>query len=229
MKTAPKLCQQCMSFDLSEGFCKIYDFMPGEGDRLEETDCKSFTDRDSNDLKLLAMYVKEDKDGLVDQRIREAVDNILNGYEEQFKLHVIGIARRKIKAMIKMVDMIDILLDKLTDVDTTVVNDMTPGQLIKLLSDLNYSVNNDLSFIMKLLQPDSQLKDLQMNITNNTLNVNGSTKETEIKAEEILKLTGTSRDKIREAFDSILHNIDVPGIEEEYVPTEDEVEDVQVL
>lgn len=226
---APKKCQTCMEFDKDQGFCKIYDFMPGEGDRKEETDCPSFCSKDNDDLKMLAEYVREDQDGIVDQRVREAVDRILDGYEEQFKLHVIGIARRKIKAMIKMVDMIDLLLDKLTDVDSEVINDMTPSQIIRLLSELNSSVNNDLSFIMKLLQPDSELKDLQMQITNNTLNINGTTKATEIKAEEILKLTGTSREKVREAFDSILHNIDIPEVTEEYEPTEDEKADLEII
>ena len=106
---------------------------------------------------------------------------------------------------------------------------MTPSQIIRLLSDLNLSVNNDLSFIMKLLNADSDIKDIQTYIDNRSININGSSEATEIKAEEILKMSGTSRDKIREAFDSILHNIDVPATEDIYEPDEDELEDLTII
>lgn len=228
----PEQCRHCMNFNTEDLICKHYDFLIGEGDRKDVKDCPSFIDRESTeseDLRVLAEYIKEDKDGLVEARLQEAVNNILENYDNKFKIMVIGIARRKISAMVKMVDIIDILLGKLTDIDDNTVSDMTPGQIIRLLSDLNMSVNNDLAFVMKLIQPDSNLKDLQVYIDNRTINANGSTPATELKADEILKMTGTSRDKIREAFDAILYSIDVPNVEEVHVPSEDEIEDLNVI
>lgn len=228
--TIPSQCKLCLNFDLEESICKHYEELPGEGDRKDVKDCTSFFARSKeDDLKLLAEYIDEDKDRVVETRIEEAVSSVLDGYDTKFKVMVVGIARRKIKAMVKMVDIIDILLNRLADIDDSTVNDMTPGQIIRLLSELNTSVNNDLSFIMKLVQPDSDLKDLQVYIDNKTLNINGSTPATEMKTEEILKLTGTSRDKIRDAFEALLNNIDVPGVEDVYEPSEGEKEDINSL
>lgn len=228
----PEQCRLCVNFNSDDMICKNYDFLPGEGDRSNVKECQSFIDKstkESEDLKVLADYIKEDKDGLVEQRIQEAVTNILEGYENKFKVMVIGIARRKISGMVKMVDIIDILLNKLSDINDETVQDMTPAQILRLLSELNASVNNDLAFIMKLIQPDSSLKDIQTYIDNRHININGASPATELKADEILKLTGTSRDKIREAFDAILHNVDVPDLQEVHEPTESELEDLEVI
>lgn len=228
--TIPSQCKLCLNFDLEDSICKHYEELPGEGDRKDVKDCTSFFARSKeDDLKLLAEYIDEDKDRVVETRIEEAVSSVLDGYDTKFKVMVVGIARRKIKAMVKMVDIIDILLNRLADIDSSTVDNMTPGQIIRLLSELNTSVNNDLSFIMKLVQPDSDLKDLQVYIDNKTLNINGSTPATEMKTEEILKLTGTSRDKIRDAFEALLNNIDVPGVEDVYEPSEGEKEDINSL
>lgn len=230
--TVPECCRLCINFNDSEMICKNYEFLPGEGDRSNVTECSSFIDKstkESEDLRVLADYIKEDRDGLVGQRIQEAVDNILDGYENKFKVMVIGIARRKISGMVKMVDIIDILLNKLSDINDETVSDMTPAQILRLLSELNASVNNDLAFIMKLIQPDSNLRDLQMYIDNRTLNVNGASQQTEIKADEILKLTGTSRDKIREAFDAIIHAVDTQELQEVHIPTESEKDDLEII
>lgn len=226
----PKKCMECINFNKEDMICKFFEELPGEGSRKDITDCPSYYNRnDTDDLRLLAEYVQEDPDGAVEARINDAVSRILNGYETRFQVMVVGIARRKIKSMVRMVDVIDILLNKLSDVDETTINDMTPSQLIRLLSELNNSVNNDLSFIMKLLQPDSDLKSLQAYIDNRSININGASPETEIKAEEILKLTGTSRDKIRGAFDAILNSIEVPGVEEPHEMTEDDQEDLELI
>lgn len=228
----PEQCRLCINFNSDEMICKNYDFLPGEGDRSDVKDCQSFIDKESRDnenLRVLADYIKEDKDGLVEQRIQEAVTNILDGYENKFKVMVIGIARRKISGMVKMVDIIDILLNKLSDINDETVQDMTPGQILRLLSELNASVNNDLAFIMKLIQPDSNLKDIQAYIDNRHININGASAATELKADEILKLTGTSRDKIREAFDAILHNVDVSDLQEVHEPSESELDDLEVI
>jgi hypothetical protein len=228
--TIPSQCKLCVNFNLEDCICKHYEELPGEGDRRDIKDCPSFFARaKEDDLKLLAEYIDEDKDKLVEQRIDEAVNTILQGYDTKFKVMVVGIARRKIKAMVKMVDIIDILLNKLADIDDKTVQGMTPGQTIRLLSELNASVNNDLSFVMKLVQPDSDLKDLQVYIENKTLNINGTTPATEMKTEEILELTGTSRDKIRDAFEALLNNIEVPGVEDVYEPKEGEKEDIESL
>lgn len=226
--TIPEQCKLCMNFNPDEMVCKHYDFLPGEGDRKDTKDCSSFLDKSSDDeLKMLAKYIDEDKDGLVEQALEQTVSRVLADYDVKFKVMVVGIARRKIKAMVKMVDIIDILLNRLADIEDDTVNSMSPGQLLRLLSELNSSVNNDLSFIMKLLQPDTDLKSLQVYIDNKTLNVNGNSQVTEMKAEEILALTGTSRDKVREAFEAIIQTIeDVPGTESEYKPTELEQEDL---
>lgn len=228
----PKKCMECINFNKDDMICRFYEELPGEGSRKDITDCKSFYDRNNtDDLRMLAEYVKEDPDGAVEARINDAVSRILNGYETRFQVMVVGIARRKIKSMVKMVDVIDILLNKLSDIDQATINDMTPSQLIRLLSELNNSVNNDLSFIMKLLQPDTELKNLQAYIDNRsvTVNANGASDATELKAEEILKLTGTSRDKIRGAFDAIIHSLDVPGVDEPHIMSQEDEEALEVL
>lgn len=228
----PKKCLECINFNSDEMICKFFEELPGEGSRKDVVDCPSFYSRNNtDDLKLLADYVKEDPDGLVEARLNEAVSRILNGYEQHFQVMLVGIARRKLKSSIKMLDTIDILLDKLSDIDATTINDMTPSQCIRLLSELNASINNDMSFIMKLLAPDTELKSIQAYFDNRQVNINGNgaSQQTEIKSEEILKLTGTSRDKIRLAFDSILNSFEVPGVEEEHEVTEEDKEDLEII
>jgi ABC-type antimicrobial peptide transport system ATPase subunit len=168
----------------------------------------------SNDLKLLSEYIDEDQDKLIEQAVTRVVGRVLDGYEDKMKVMVVGIARRKIKAMVKMVDIIDILLGRLSDLNTNMLEDLNSSQVIRLLSELNGSINNDLGFIMKLVSPDSDLKDLQVYIDQRQVNVNGSSAATEVKAEQILQMTGVSRDKIRDAFDALLNNIDVPNYED---------------
>ena len=205
--TIPTQCLECMQFSRDEGVCSIYEHLPGEFGREEVTDCPSFLDRSQEkELSMLVKYIDEDKDHLVEASITKAVNNILSGYEEKFKIMVVGIARRKIKAMVKMVDIIDTLLDKLADRES--LDNMTSGQTIRLLSELNSSINNDLTFIMKLVNPDTQFRDLQAWIdARSVINVNGSSVTTELKSDEILKMTGVSRDKVRLAFDALLNNI----------------------
>ena len=175
-------------------------------------------------------YIDEDPDMLVEKRLEEVVSKIVSGYEEKFKVMIVGVARRKIKSMVRMVDIIDTLLEKLS---IAVKEDsLTTNQTLRLLSDLNSSINNDLTFIMKLVNPDTQLRDLQMWVdARSVINVNGTSKETEVKTDEILKMTGASRDKVREAFDALLNRI--PTDEDEtmdvYVPSEEEEEELENL
>lgn len=211
----PSQCKMCLNFDHDEMICKLYEELPGEGSRRDIDKCPSWLDiTNTDDLKLLAEYIDEDQDALIEQAVTRVVSRVLNGYEDKFKVMVVGIARRKIKAMVKMVDIIDLLLGRLSDLNTNMLEDLNSSQVIRLLSELNNSVNNDLGFIMKLLSPDSDLRDLQVYIDQRQVNVNGASPTTDIKAENILKMTGTSRDKIRDAFDALLNNIDVPGCED---------------
>lgn len=208
MKVAniPEQCRICLNFNHEEQLCKIHEQLPGEYGREDVKECPSYLgDNKDEELKALALYIDQDPDQIVEQHLQRVVNKIVNGYGEKFKIMVIGVARRKIKAMIKMVDVIDILLDKLTD--RTELDNMNANQSIRLLSELNNSINTDLSFIMKLVNPDTQLRDLQLWIDARTINENGASPATEVKAEEILRMTGSSRDKIRDAFDALLNNI----------------------
>lgn len=205
----PSQCKLCINFDKEELLCKIHEQLPGEYGREDVKDCPSFIEigtKDADDLKLLLQYIEEDPESQVEERISKAVDNILSDYEYKYKVMIVGIARRKIKSIIKMVDIIDNVLNKLGGED--IISDMSPSQAIRLLSELNNSVNNDLTFIMKLINPDTKLQDLQMWIdARSVVNVSGSSQATEMKADEILKLSGVSRDRIRDAFDAILHQM----------------------
>lgn len=207
----PSQCKLCTNFNADESLCSIYEQLPGEFGREDITDCPSFFEagtKAEDDLKLLIQYMDEDPDSKVEQSISCAVDRILNNYEMKYKVMIVGIARRKIKSIIKMVDIVDVVLNKLSSEET--LSDMSSGQAIRLLSELNQSVNNDLAFIMKLVNPDTQLKDLQMWVdARSVINLNnGSSEATDAKAEEILKLSGASRDKVRDAFDALLHQLD---------------------
>lgn len=234
MTAAPKVpdqCNCCLNFDKEEMICKHYDTLPGEYGREGVVDCPSFYDEDkSEELALLVKYIDEDPDMLVEKRLEEVVSKIVTGYEEKFKVMIVGVARRKIKSMVRMVDIIDTLLEKLS---IAVKEDgLNTNQTLRLLSDLNSSINNDLTFIMKLVNPDTQLRDLQMWVdARSVINVNGTSKETEVKTEEILKMTGASRDKVREAFDALLNRI--PSEEDEtmevYSPSEEEIEELENL
>ena len=234
MIAAPKVpdqCNCCINFDKEEMICKHYDTLPGEYGREDVEECPSFYAEDkSEELALLVKYIDEDPDMLVEKRLEEVVSKIVSGYEEKFKIMIVGVARRKIKSMVRMVDIIDTLLEKLS---IAVKEDsLTTNQTLRLLSDLNSSINNDLTFIMKLVNPDTQLRDLQMWVdARSVINVNGTSKETEVKTDEILKMTGASRDKVREAFDALLNRI--PTDEDEtmdvYVPSEEEEEELENL
>lgn len=210
MTNIPNQCKMCINFNTDESLCRIHEQLPGEYGREEVTDCPSFLEKgtkDADDLKLLLKYVDEDPDLEVEQSISRAVDRVLKDYENKYKILIVGIARRKIKSIIKMVDIVDSVLDRIGG--DGVIEGMAPPQAIRLLSELNHSMNNDLTFIMKLVNPDTKLSDLQMWVDARTVNLNtGSSGATEMKAEEILKLSGASRDKIRDAFDALLHQID---------------------
>lgn len=232
MKSAPVVpnqCQLCTNFDKEEQLCKVYEMLPGELGRENVVECPSFYEESQEEeLRLLAKYIDEDADHLIEARLNEVVGRILNGYEEKFKIMVIGVARRKIKAMVKMVDIIDIVLERLSNEATIEV--MSSNQMIKLLSELNYSINNDLTFIMKLVNPDTKLHDLQVWLdARSVINVNGASTETELKSDEILSMTNVSRDKIRDAFDAILNNIKVEGVEDEYVADKEEIEEFESI
>ena len=208
MRSVPSQCKLCVNFNLEESLCSIHEQLPGEYGRESVVDCPSFIEKgtkDADDLKLLLQYVDEDPDNSVDASISRAVDRILSDYEYKYKVLVVGIARRKIKSIIKMVDIVDAVIDKLGDEET--LADMASSQAIRLLSELNHSMNNDLTFIMKLVNPDTKLSELQMWIDARSVTVNGSSPATDMKADEILKLSGASRDKIRDAFDALLHQI----------------------
>lgn len=227
MLTIPSQCKLCMNFDKDESLCKIHEQLPGEYGREDVKDCPSFIEegtRTADDLQLLLQYMDEDPDSEVEQSINKAVDRILSNYESKYRIMIVGIARRKIKSIIKMSDIVDQVLDKLGA--NNVIGDMAPSQAIRLLSELNNSMNSDLTFIMKLVNPDTKLADLQMWIDARSVNVNtGSSPDTDMKAEEILRLTGASRDKIRDAFDALLHQIDTPDVIEsieEYEEDNDE-------
>ena len=149
MRTIPNQCNLCVNFDKEEMICKIHEQLPGEYGREDVKDCPSFIEKgtkDADDLNLLMKYIEEDPECQVEERISKAVDNILSDYENKYKIMIVGIARRKIKSIIKMVDIIDNVLDKLGGED--IISDMSPSQAIRLLSELNSSVNNDLTFIM---------------------------------------------------------------------------------
>lgn len=226
----PEQCKMCAQWNSEESICKVYESLPGEYGREEVTDCPSFYEAGRGDeLRLLAEYIDEDPDHLVEQRINAVVSRIINGYEEKFKIMVVGIARRKIKSMIKMVDIIDILLEKLSDRNT--LDEMSPHQTLRLLSELNSSINSDLAFIMKLVNPDTKLHDLQLWIdARSVINTNGASIETELKSEEILSMTSTSRENIRNAFEALLQNIPLEEeFEEEYVPTKEDEEDLSII
>lgn len=207
----PSQCKICVNFNQDEYLCKIHEQLPGEYGREDVTDCPSFVEigsKEADDLSLLVKYMDEDTDGqlLLENSINKAVDRILSNYENKYKIMIVGIARRKIKSIIKMVDIIDTVLDRLGERET--LENMAPSQAIRLLSELNHSVNNDLTFIMKLVNPDTKLQDLQVWIDNrSTVNISGSSNATDMKADEILKLSGASRDKIRDAFDALLHQV----------------------
>ena len=219
----PYQCLACINFDPSTEFCKIHEHFPGEYGREDVKECPSFVDKnsqDSKDLHVLLEYIDNETSLDKEEVISKAIDRILSNYETKYKVMIVGIARRKIKSIIKMVDIIDSVLDKM---NTETIQKMVPSQAIRLLSELNNSVNNDLTFIMKLVNPDTKLQDLQMWIDARSLiNIdNGVSQETEMKAEEILKLSGTSRDNIRKAFDALLYHIDAVDAQDDIDLEED--------
>lgn len=226
MATIPHQCNICASFNIQESICKIYEQLPGEYGREDVTDCASFIERgskESDDLKMILSYIEEDPTAL-EQSISAAVDRILQDYEMKYKVFIVGMARRKIKSIIKMVDIVDSVLDKLGQEE--LLSGMGPAQAIRLLSELNNSMNNDLTFIMKIVNPDTKLQDLQMWIDARTnINISGSSAATEDKAEEILRLSSGSREKVREAFESLL--IQIKGDEEVEVLSQEDILDAE--
>lgn len=202
----PKQCLECLNYKTSESKCSIYDYLVGEGDRADISECPSIVRRGEEDsLKLLAKYIDDDADGLVENSINQAVDRILKGYSNKFKIMVIGVARRKIKSIIKMTDIVDRLLDRVSNDELN----LTASQSIRLLSELNNSINVDLSFIMKLVQPDSTFQDIQMYFDQRTVNIqsNGSSQAVNNVSDDIMRLTSTSRENIRGAFNILLNTL----------------------
>ena len=207
----PAQCRICFNMDKEEGLCRIHEQLPGEYGREDVKECPSFlqlSNKESDDLKVLLKYMEEDP-SMLEESISKAVDRILTDYEYKYKVLIVGIARRKIKSIIKMVDIVDAVLDRLGE--ENIVSGMAPSQAIRLLSELNHSMNNDLTFVMKLVNPDTKLQELQTWIdARSVINISGSSTATEMKADEILKLSGASRDKIRDAFDALLSQLEDP-------------------
>jgi len=227
MRKIPEQCRNCLNMNLKDIICSNYEHLPGEYGREDVETCPAFLDRGNTDqLDMLVKYIDEDPDDLVNRSLETAINRILNGYEDKFKVMVIGVARRKIKSIVRMVDITDKLLDRLSNEEE--LQNMTASQSLRLLSELNYSINNDLSFIMKLIQPDSTFKDIQvyLDARQQTLYANGASPATESKAESIISnLSSTSREKIRDAFEMLLRNVEP----EEPVPfsiSEEVVEEV---
>lgn len=224
LSRVPEQCRSCLNFSFSESLCRIYEHLPGEYSRKDVTSCPSFLDRAKEDqLTTLARYIDEDPDEVVTKSLERAIGNILDGYQDKFKVMVVGIARRKIKAIVRMVDVIDRLIDKLSD--DAQLQSMSANQSLRLLSELNASVNNDLSFIMKLISPDSTFKDIQAYIDNRQININGTSPETSKRVDDILSMSSTSREKVREAFDALLYNLEPMTSDPVKLPGESEVED----
>lgn len=216
MSKIPKQCEECLNFHRDDQICSIYEQLPGEYGRESIESCPSHLDSEggSDELKALVQYIDRDKNSGIEDSISKLVDKVLVGYTDKFKIIVIGMARRKIKSMVSMVDITDKLIGKLSEaVD---MDQVTPSQAIRLLSELNASINNDLGFVMKLVNPDTQLQDFQTYIDNRSVNINtGSSVETDKLADKILSdLTPTSRDKIRGAFDALLSSISNDEYEE---------------
>lgn len=208
MSKIPLQCSGCMNFHSNDQICSIYEQLPGEYGREQVGSCPSHLDKEggSDELRALVKYIDSEEDSKLEDGIVKLVDKVLTGYTEKFKIVVIGMARRKIKSMVNMVDITDKLIEKLSE--SVDMDQVTPGQAIRLLSELNMSINNDLGFVMKLVNPDTQLKDFQSYIDARSININtGASPRTEKLADEILALTPTSRDKIRGAFDALLSNL----------------------
>ena len=207
----PKQCLECVSFNLSDSLCRIYEQLPGEYGREDITDCPSFVGKgtkDGDDLKLLVQYMEEDAgQKVLEEKVSAVVSRILDNYESKYKILIVGIARRKIKSLIKMVDIIDTVLEKLSD--PTLLEDMAPSQAIRLLSELNHSINNDLSFIMKLVDPSSKLDEMQTFIDkmsiHNTINIQNNVSDHKDTMSQLLNLSATSRERVRDVFDSLLY------------------------
>lgn len=207
--TIPSQCKICMNFNIEESLCQIHEQLPGEYGRENIKDCPSFLEKgtkEADDLNLLMSYIDEDENSQIVDTATRAVEKILSDYQSKYKVLIVGIARRKIKSIIKMVDIVDSILDRLGDQES--LRTMTSSQSIRLLSELNHSMNNDLAFIMKLVNPDTKLADLQLWIDARSVNINsGSSTATDMKADEILRVSESSRDKIRDAFDALLHQL----------------------
>lgn len=203
----PKQCLGCLHFNSQEQLCKIYEQLPGEYGREMVHDCPSFVDEQggSGELKALIEYIDGEDTGVLEEGVLKIVDKVLSNYPEKFKIIVVGMARRKIKSMIQMVDITDKLINKLSE--SIDMDNITSGQAIRLLSELNNAVNNDLGFIMKLVNPDTRLQDFQTYIDARSITVSGSSPKTEQLADNILELSSTSRDKIRDAFGSLINHI----------------------
>lgn len=215
MAKVPKQCQGCLNFHDDDQVCSIYEQLPGEYGRETITTCPTHLNKDggSDELKALVEYIDKEENSALSDGILKLVDKVLMGYTDKFKIIVVGMARRKIKSMVNMVDITDKLIEKLAD--DVALDQVTPNQAIRLLSELNMSVNNDLSFVMKLINPDTQLKDLQTYVDARSINIStGASPKTEKLADEILALTPTSRDKIRGAFDALLNSISPDTYEE---------------
>jgi len=185
--------------------CNVHEQLPGEYSRENVSDCPEFTETNNMDKDIILRDYLDDDEGIANT-VKLIVDKILVGYEEKFKVMLIGIARKKIKSILTMTDMIDNILDRLN----ARVEDMNTTQYIRLLSELNISVNNDISYIMKLVSTANNPKDITALFmsNNNVINLNsGSSPTTDIKASDMLSISSASRDKIRDAFDAILNNV----------------------
>ena len=226
-KKIPDQCLQCARFDIEAKICRQGQDLCTTKDLNAEA-CELFVNKELDELRLLTLYVREKEAGReVNDEVSKAVDNVLSGYDRKLQLYILGVARRKVKQMTSMVDLTDMLLEDLTDLDKATISTMTASQKIRLLSELNNSVNKDLSLLMQILQAGDDLEQLQINLTQNNLMVNASSQETNDIADEMLELGGASRDKIRRAFNSILHQIEqedlehLPEVEVDYEEVEE--------
>lgn len=97
---------------------------------------------------------------------RQAVDRAIGQYDARFRLFQVGMANAKIEKVLSY-------MKKLEEVDNRIleesIEDMTPGELLRLQQVFQERINTDLSYVDKVIEQSSKLGKIEISVHMNDL------------------------------------------------------------
>lgn len=103
-------------------------------------------------LRKVADYIANS--GEVEDDVKILTDKVLAEHTEQFKLFIVAYTRTRISRVVKLMNSLDIIEEKM--LDETTLRDSTPTQLLRMHSAISYSLQSIVDLSMTSINMDTQ-------------------------------------------------------------------------